>query len=112
MKLSFIIKFAKLVIYKRGSRGSLNLSKIRSKNKQVCENAVTRLYGSCMLRVMGSWLDPFITGPASRFGPPQGANQRVSFYGEPVHNYVLLFVFRVQQAHLAELEILVTLVNR
>ena len=54
MALSFIIKFAKLVINKRGSRGSLNLSKIRSKNKQVCENAVTRLYGSCMLRVMGS----------------------------------------------------------
>ena len=54
MTLSFIIKFAKLVINKRGSRGSLNLSKIRSKNKQVCENAVARLYGSCMLRVMGS----------------------------------------------------------
>ena len=52
MTLSFIIKFAKVVINKRGSRGSLNLSKIRSKNKQVCENAVTRLYGSCMLRVM------------------------------------------------------------
>ena len=43
MTLSFIMKFAKLVINKRGSRGSLNLSKIRSKNKQVCENAVTRL---------------------------------------------------------------------
>ena len=60
MTLSFIIKFAKLVINKRGSRGSLNLSKTRSKNKQVCENAVTRLYGSCMLRVMGSCLGVII----------------------------------------------------
>ena len=56
MTLSFIIKFTKLVINKRGSRGSLNLSKIRSKNKEVCENAVIRLYGSCMLRVMNSCL--------------------------------------------------------
>ena len=53
MTLSFIIKFAKLVINKRGSHWSLNLSKIRSKKESgVCENAVTRLYGSCMLRVM------------------------------------------------------------
>ena len=54
MALSFIIKFAKLVMNKRGSCGSLNLSKLRSKNKQVCKNAVTRLHGSCVLRVMGS----------------------------------------------------------
>ena len=39
MTLSFIIKFAKLVMNKRGSCESLNLSKIRSKNKQVCKNA-------------------------------------------------------------------------
>ena len=41
-----------LVMNKRGSCGSLNLSKIRSKNKQVCKNAVTRLHGSFVLRVM------------------------------------------------------------
>ena len=52
MTLSVILKYAKLVIDKRGSCGSQNLSQIRSKNKQACENAVTRLYGSCMLRVM------------------------------------------------------------
>ena len=58
MTLSFIIKFAKLVINKRGSRGSLNLSTTRSKNKQVCENAVTQLHapgnGLLILTIMVS----------------------------------------------------------
>ena len=60
MTLSFIIKFAMLVMNKRGSRGSLNLSKIRSKNKQVRKNAVTRLHGSFVLRVMGSCQNPSV----------------------------------------------------
>lgn len=33
---------------------SLNLREIPAKNKLVCENALTRIYGSCTLQVVGS----------------------------------------------------------
>jgi len=38
--------FAKLVIGLQGFFGSLNSREIKFKNKLVCENAVTRIYGS------------------------------------------------------------------
>ena len=40
--------------------GSLNSHQIQTKNRQVCENAVTGIWGSCWLLVMGSWPHPII----------------------------------------------------
>ena len=39
-----------------------------SKNKLTCKNAVARIYGSCTLRVMGSWGGSVIFVPKGRGG--------------------------------------------
>ena len=70
-----------------GLKDILNWRQNCSKNKQVSENAVTRRYKKCSLRVMGSWLQRIIirsvqfTYPSQRLTIPSLAQmQNIFFY--------------------------------